>query len=141
MAAPVTAAELGSNPKDLLGIKKVSISKLPVVGIIAGSHAMMYGADKYGPYNWRGNKVIASIYYDAIMRHLMAWFDSKEEVAADSGVYHLGHIIANASIILDAQATGNLIDDRPANGLGSMYLDITNRAIREKSNGEDRNRR
>lgn len=123
---------LGTNPKDLLGMKKVSISKLPPVGIVHGAHGMMNGAVKYGPYNWRGNKVIASIYYDAIMRHAMAFFDG-EDIAADSGVTHLGHIIACASILLDAEATGNLVDDRPKGGKTAQVLDKLNVQIKKES--------
>jgi Domain of unknown function (DUF5664) len=103
---------LGPNPKDLFGNKKVSITKLPQVAVLHGAHAMMNGADKYGPYNWRDRAVIASIYIDAAMRHLMTWFE-REETAEDSGVHHLGHAIACCAILLDAQATGNLLDDRP----------------------------
>src|ERR1700693_1718032 len=87
-----------TNPKDLLGASKVSISKLPFVAILHGAHAMMNGAAKYGPYNWREKKVLASIYVDAIYRHLGAWFDSHEENAEDSGCHHLGHLIASAAI-------------------------------------------
>jgi hypothetical protein len=101
-----------TNPKDLLGSKKVSISKLPMAGIIHGAHGMMNGAKKYGPFNWREKDVIASIYIDAMLRHIAAWFE-REEMAEDSGVHHLGHAIACASILLDAQENGNLIDDRP----------------------------
>lgn len=101
-----------TNPKDLLGAKKVSITKLPMVGVLHGAHAMMNGAGKYGPYNWRDNKVIASIYIDAAARHLASWFEG-EEIAEDSGVHHLGHAIACMAILLDAQETGNLVDDRP----------------------------
>jgi dATP/dGTP diphosphohydrolase, N-terminal len=101
-----------ANPKDLLGSKKVSITKLPAAGVIHGAHAMMNGADKYGPFNWREKDVIASIYVDAAMRHFFAWFE-REETAEDSGVHHLGHAIACAAILLDAQENGNLIDDRP----------------------------
>jgi hypothetical protein len=107
-----TVKPLGHNPKDLLADKKVSLSKLPVVALIHGAHAMMNGASKYGPYNWRGNAVIASIYTDAAMRHLISWFEG-EEIAKDSGVHHLGHGIACLAILLDALETGNLIDDRP----------------------------
>ena len=102
----------GQNPKDLIGNKKVSITKFPAIGTVMGAMAMMDGAAKYGPYNWRGNSVIASIYIDALMRHAMAWFEG-QETASDSKVHHLGHAIACAAIILDAQATGNLVDDRP----------------------------
>lgn len=103
-----------ANPKDLLGMKKVSVTKLPAVAVLHGAHAMMDGAAKYGPYNWRAKKVVASIYIDAILRHVGAWFEG-QEVAEDSGVHHLGHAIACAAILLDAQETGNLVDDRPVN--------------------------
>ncbi len=89
-----------ANPKDLLGVKKVSLSKLPPVALLHASHAVMNGAEKYGPYNWRSKAVRASIYVDACERHLAAWFDGEEE-AADSGVHHLGHAIACLAILLD----------------------------------------
>lgn len=129
-------SELGTNPKDLLGVKKVSISKLPAVGIIHGAHAMMDGAKKYGPYNWRDNAVVASIYVDAIQRHLLAWFDEHEETAQDSGVTHLGHVIACAALLLDAQATGNLIDDRPKGGKAATVLAELNAKIKSKQEGK-----
>lgn len=100
------------NPKDLLGSQKVSITKLPPVAMLHASHAMMDGAKKYGAYNWRDKDVIASIYLDACLRHMLAWSDG-EEFAQDSGVHHLGHAIACMAILLDAQASSSLIDDRP----------------------------
>jgi len=112
-----------TNPKDLLGNKKISITKLPMVGIIHGAHAMMDGADKYGPYNWRAKDVIASIYVDAAMRHFAAWFE-REETAEDSGVHHLGHAIACAAILLDALENGNLIDDRPTSNHEEVVKDL-----------------
>ena len=101
-----------TNPKDLLGAKKVSITKFPAIGSVMGAMAMMDGAEKYGPYNWRSKEVVASIYIDAAYRHLMTWFEG-QETASDSKVHHLGHAIACCAILLDAQATGNLVDDRP----------------------------
>ena len=100
------------NPKDLVGNTKVAISRFPVIGTIMGSMAMMDGADKYGPYNWRDKDVIAHIYVDAMFRHIFDWWEGQER-ASDSLVHHLGHLIACAAILLDAQATGHLIDDRP----------------------------
>lgn len=102
----------GLNPKDLLGNSKVSISKFPPIGTIYGAMAMMDGAQKYGPYNWRDKAVIASIYVDAAYRHIMDWWEGQEK-ADDSKVHHLGHAIACCAILLDAQVTGNLVDDRP----------------------------
>lgn len=105
---------LSPNPKDLLGMKKVSITKVPATALAHCAHAMMNGADKYGAYNWRDKAVYASIYVDACFRHLTAWFEG-EEIATDSKVHHLGHAMACLAIILDAKETGNLIDDRPVN--------------------------
>lgn len=101
-----------TNPKDLVGNSKVSISMLPPIGTVMGAMAMMDGAEKYGPYNWRAKDVIAHIYVDAAMRHLMDWWEG-QEAASDSSVHHLGHAIACCAILLDAQANENLIDDRP----------------------------
>jgi hypothetical protein len=129
---PPVAKTNKPNPKDLLGVKKVSITKFPATALAHGAHAMMDGARKYGPFNWRGNAVIASIYIDACMRHLTAWFDG-EETASDSGVHHLGHAIACLGILLDAQETGNLIDDRPEGGKLPDLLTRLNKKITEKN--------
>src|ERR1039457_6291929 len=107
------------NPKDRLGVRKVSLTKLPPAALAHAGFAMMNGAEKYGPHNWRDKPVIASIYVDAAERHLNAWFDGEED-AADSGAHHLGHAVACLAIILDAQESGNLIDDRPAAGRGTF---------------------
>lgn len=100
------------NPKDLFGAKKVSLSKLPAVAVAHAAHAMMDGAQKYGAYNWRDKAVLASIYVDAAKRHIDNWFEG-QRAASDSEVHHLGHAIACCAILLDAEATGNLHDDRP----------------------------
>lgn len=111
----------GKNPKDLLGIKKPPLNLFPPAALIHGAMAMGNGAAKYGPYNWRKNKVIASIYVAAAMRHLASWYDG-EEVADDSGVHHLGHTLACIAIILDAYETGNLVDDRPEAGASAHLI-------------------
>lgn len=111
-------SEKGMNPKDRLGLSKVSLSKVPVAGLIHEALAMRDGAAKYGPHNWRENKVIGTIYVDACLRHLFAWFDG-EDYAPDSGVHHLGHAKACLGILLDALETGNLDDDRPIEGVAA----------------------
>lgn len=114
--------ELGMNPKDLLGIQKVPLHLVPASSTIYQALAMADGAHKYGPYNWRDNKVIASIYISACKRHLDAWFDSSEELAGDSEIPHLGHALACIGIIVDAYETGNLKDDRPIPGAAAKLL-------------------
>jgi len=111
----------GINPKDALGLAKVSLSKVPVAATIYCALAMMDGAKKYSPFNWRTKKVIASIYVDACKRHLDAWFDG-EELASDSGVPHLGHAAACIAILIDAIETGCLHDDRPPPGAAAKLF-------------------
>ena len=101
-----------TNPKDLVGNTKVSLTKLPAVAVAHGAMAMMDGATKYGAFNWRDKAVVSSIYIDAAMRHLQCWFEG-QEVASDSKVHHLGHAIACCAILLDAQSKNKLVDDRP----------------------------
>jgi len=116
-----TPQPLGTNPKDLLGIKKVQLNLVPPSSIIYQALAMEDGARKYGPYNWRQNKVVASIYIAAAMRHLHSYLDG-EENASDSGKPHLAHALACLGIIVDAKETGNLVDDRPLPGAASRLI-------------------
>lgn len=106
------AGDTGVNPKDALGAKKVSLTKLPAVAVAYGNLAMEDGALKYGPYNWRSKKIIASVYVDACKRHLDLWFEGQEN-ASDSKVPNLAHALACISLLIDSQVTGNLQDDRP----------------------------
>lgn len=99
------------NPKDRVGSKKISMWVVPFVAIYHLALALMDGARKYGPYNWRDEPVQASIYFDAIQRHLSLW-QSGEACAEDSGVRHLGHVMGCCAILLDAELHGKLIDDR-----------------------------
>lgn len=103
------------NPKTAFGLKKPAMSSVPPVALLHLMGAMKDGRRKYGLMNWRAKPVSASIYYDAAMRHLMAWYEG-EEVAEDSGVHHLGHVMGCMAIILDARASGTLIDDRADKG-------------------------
>jgi len=110
-----------TNPKDLIGAKKLPMILLPSVAIAHGNAAMRDGARKYNAYNWREKSVGATTYVNAAMRHLLQWFD-REEVAGDSGVHHLGHVIGCCAILLDAQEHGCLIDDRPTGGGGFLRV-------------------
>jgi hypothetical protein len=126
-----TSKALGGNPKDVLGSKKVDLTKIPATALAWEGLAMMDGAGKYNAYNWRANEVIASIYVAACKRHLDLWFEGERE-SPDSKCHHLGHARACLGILLDAESTGNLIDDRPvterSNGvLAKLYAEIESR--------------
>lgn len=112
------------------------MTKLPAIGVAHGNLAMMDGASKYGPYNWRepGKPIQATRYIDAIRRHLDAWLEG-EEVAPDSGVHHLGHALAGCAMILDAQSGGFLQDDRPIpNPAFHKEIAAINTRLKEKAN-------
>ena len=100
-----------SNPKSALGIKKVPLHLVSPISILHEAMAMAEGGMKYGPYNYRIDKVAATVYCAAAMRHIFDWMCG-EEMASDSGIHHLGHAKACCGILVDAQATGSLIDDR-----------------------------
>ncbi|MBS7741422.1 MULTISPECIES: dATP/dGTP diphosphohydrolase domain-containing protein [unclassified Chelatococcus] len=120
-----------TNPKDRAGSCRVDLSLFPAAGLIHGAHAMMDGADKYDPYNWREKKVRTRVYIAAAQRHLLDYLDG-EDTADDSGAHHLGHAIACCAIILDAMETGNLVDDRPVPGKASAILKRLEAVIRSK---------
>lgn len=106
----------GINPKDALGLAKPDLSVVPPAAMLHLASAMMDGARKYGPFNWRDNAVLGRVYVAAAMRHLMQYLDG-EDIDPTSGVHHLGHAMACAAIVLDARETGNLDDNRPHSGV------------------------
>jgi hypothetical protein len=110
------------NPKDRIGSTKPPLHLIPSGAEIPESLVMALGARKYGPFNWRWSKVKASIYIAAARRHLLQWFDGEDD-DLESGVSHLAHARACLGILLDALATGNLIDDRPAGGAASELIE------------------
>lgn len=104
-----------TNPKDAIGADKIPFHLWPETATILGVLALLEGALKYGRGNWRAIGVKSSIYYDAAMRHMKAWFEG-EDVAPDSEIDHLGHALACLAILIDARAAGKLNDDRALPG-------------------------
>lgn len=104
-------AGVDKNVKSRAAVGKPSIADVPPIGFLALGAAMSDGAGKYGRFNWRDTEVTASTFYKAMGRHLLAWYCG-EEVAEDSGVHHLAHLMASCAIILDAQQHGVFTDDR-----------------------------
>ncbi len=100
-----------NNPKTLVALTKPRLSDVPPVGLFALGAAMSDGANKYGRFNYRDTNVTASVFYDAMLRHLTDWYNG-EDCAPDSGVSHLGHIMASCAILLDAKLHNKFNDDR-----------------------------
>ena len=111
----------GINPKDAVGAMKPDLSVVPPCAELHMATAMMDGAVKYGPFNWRDTPVQARIYYAAARRHLAQWLDG-EDFDPTSEVHHLGHAMACCAILLDAYEQGNLVDDRPAPGMSGTLI-------------------
>ena len=101
-----------SNPKEALGIKKVPLHCLPCGPIMELGLAMMEGGRKYGTHNYRAIGVRMSTYYDAIMRHMMAWWEG-EDIDPESGVSHVVKAMACLLVLRDSMLVGNCTDDRP----------------------------
>jgi len=100
-----------TNPKTRVGLTKPSMRGIPSTALLHLGGAMGDGVEKYGQFNWREHAVSASVYEDSIWRHLLAWRD-REDIAADSGIHHLAHVMACCAILLDAEEMGKLNDDR-----------------------------
>lgn len=109
-----------TNPKDIIGSDKVPLHLWPTTATIYGAMGLLDGALKYGRANFRAVGVRASIYYDALNRHLNLWFEG-EDIDPDSGLPHMAHVLACAAILVEAQVKGNLTDDR---NLGTQYREL-----------------
>lgn len=111
-----------SNPKTAVGRLKPGIMAIPPSAIIALGLAMENGRVKYGLMNWRESPVSSSVYYEAIGRHMFAWWDG-ENVSQDAGVHHLAHVMACCAILIDAEQCRSLIDDRPVGGPAGEFIE------------------
>ena len=103
-------ADSPENPKDIVGSSKLPIHLWPATATAAGCVALLNGALKYGRGNWREIGVRSSVYADACMRHVQAWFEGEE--CDEEGVPHLASALASLAILVDCEAAGGLIDDR-----------------------------
>lgn len=122
-----------TNPKDALAVTKAPVALVPPVAIFHVADALDDGALKYGPYNWRETGVRTSIYLSAIQRHWGLYLDG-EDIAEDSGVHHLAHIMGCCAILLDAISLGILEDDRPSVGASNPELQLLSERMKERRN-------
>lgn len=102
----------GNDPKGAVGKTKAPMWLLPPFALEETAWVHGLGADKYGPYNWRTTNVCASTYISAVLRHLLLGWASGEDNDKESKKSHLAHVAACVNILMDAQKTGTLVDDR-----------------------------
>jgi len=115
--------KLPPNPKAKFGAQKPDLSLIPGSAQVAEALAMEDGARKYGAFNWRISYVEAMTYVAAFKRHVDAWVDG-DALTTDTNVPNLGAARACLGILIDAEASGTLIDNRPkATGASARLQD------------------
>jgi hypothetical protein len=117
ISGTLTTGYPDGNPKTAAGAKKPDPTVIPPVAILHLATAMMNGAEKYGPFNWRDQPISYRPYLAAAMRHLASCLDgedfSQDTEEAGLPVHHLGHVMACCAIVLDAIHCGTITDNRP----------------------------
>lgn len=116
-----------SNPKDAIGIKKVPFSTVPAPFVAEVGLAMLEGALKYGRHNYRAIGVRTSVYYDACIRHLNAFWEG-EDIDPDSGLPHIIKAAACLAVLSDSQRIGNVVDDRPPSHKDGWQKELNEKA-------------
>ena len=124
---PLEAMFKPTNPKDAAATGRVPLGLLSPIAKAHWALAQHCGRAKYGAWNWREAGARASIYLDAIDRHKDGYL-SGETYDPKDGTHHLGNIMACCAILLEAEAAGKLVDDRPPHlDMRSTYADVEKR--------------
>lgn len=123
-----------TNPKAALGATKPMLGLNPPVALLHMAKAFEFGAHGrdangvqvrpkgYGEFNWRNTDIAEMVYVHAALRHWADYLDG-EDVASDSKVKHLGHIMACCAILLDAEECGTLVRNRPPKGKAASLIE------------------
>ena len=101
-----------TNPKDAMGSAKPPLSCASMPVFMEIGTAMAEGARKYGRHNWRATKIRYSVYFDAAIRHLFAWWEG-EDIDAESNASHITKTLTCLMVLRDAMLFGTVVDDRP----------------------------
>jgi len=108
-----------SNPKDIVGIEKTPFSTISMAVFAEVGVAMLEGALKYGRHNYRSIGVRTSVYVDATMRHVTAYWEG-EDIDPDSKISHLTKAISSLMVLRDAEIRHKVYDDRPVGTSGFL---------------------
>jgi hypothetical protein len=101
-----------TDPKASQAVQKPQLQLIPPSLNDEVAKALSRGAVKYGPWNWRDNKVELMTYLGAMKRHIDCLIEG-EDIDPDTGAHHLGCVAAGCGIVLDARKHGTLVDNRP----------------------------
>ena len=124
----VDCGEGEGNPKDSIGQTKVPLSGVSEIALTEWALAVHEGDCKYGAKNFRHSKVKMSVYLDALERHVLKYRNG-QDFDLVSFIHELGYVMANASIMIDAQAHGTLIDDRDRSGVVADVLEDKQKVV------------
>ena len=89
---------------------KPQVNLIPTVAIVEIGKVLAFGAQKYDRGNW-AKGLATSRYYDAAMRHLLAW-NGGEDNDPESGLSHLAHAGCNLCFMLWNMLFRKDLDDR-----------------------------
>jgi len=89
---------------------KPMLGLVPRTLIWAVGSILTSGAVKYGKNNWRGG-LLWSRPYDALLRHLTAWWDG-EDKDAETGKSHLHHAACELAFLIEYEEKSLGSDDR-----------------------------
>lgn len=115
------------NPKDAIGSKKAPLHVVPAPVLMEIGLGMLEGAMKYGSYNFRAADVRASVYYDAAMRHLMAFWEG-EDLDPDSGLHHVAKALSCLTVLRDGIMREQFVDDRPPRSRNGWVKEMNEKA-------------
>jgi hypothetical protein len=119
-----------TNPKDEVGVKKVSLHYLPSQVLMEISLGLLEGGLKYGSFNYRVAGVRASVYYDATMRHLMHWWEGTD-IDEDSKLSHITKAMSSLMVLRDAMINDMWNDDRPPKVKNQQWIKDYNEKAKE----------
>lgn len=105
-------ATKATNPKDAAAGNRIPLWLLSPVAKAHWALAQFAGMLKYGAWNWREAGIRKSVYLSALQRHVDGLLSGEIYDPVD-GTRHEGNIMACAAILLDAEAAGKVVDDRP----------------------------
>jgi hypothetical protein len=116
-----------TNPKDAIGTAKAPMSTVSGPVMLEIGVSMLEGSVKYGRHNYRIAGVRASVYYDALMRHMLAWWEG-EDIDAESGLSHIVKAATCLVVLRDSMIHGNWVDDRPPKTPAGFVAELNEKA-------------
>jgi len=116
---------MSENPKDKVGRTKVPFHVIPPQVLAEVALGLFEGGRKYGEYNYRAATVAISVYYDAALRHLTAFYEG-EDIDPDSGLHHVSKAITTLTVLRDALLNNKFLDDRPPKPTNAEWMKEAN---------------